>query len=97
VAILRIKEVMTAKGKSREQLANAVGVSKTTISNICSEKETSLPTIKLLVKIANALDVDIRELFVPTKEIQITEAEVLKAKEHISSALAILNGNPEDK
>jgi transcriptional regulator with XRE-family HTH domain len=95
VAILRIKEVMALKGKSREELANAVGVSKTTISNICSE--TSLPTIKLLVDIANALDVDIRELFVPTKEIQITEAEVLKAKEHISKALAALNGNPEDK
>jgi transcriptional regulator with XRE-family HTH domain len=95
VAILRIKEVMALKGKSREELSNAVGVSKTTISNICSE--TSLPTIKLLVDIANALDVDIRELFVPTKEIQITEAEVLKAKAHISSALAILNGNPEDK
>ncbi len=95
MAILRIKEVMALKGKSREELSNAVGVSKTTISNICSE--TSLPTIKLLVDIANALDVDIRELFVPTKEIQITEAEVLKAKAHISSALAILNGNPEDK
>ena len=95
MAILRIKEVMALKGKSREELANAVGVSKTTISNICSE--TSLPTIKLLVDIANALDVDIRELFVPTKEIQITEAEVLKAKEHISKALAALNGNPEDK
>ena len=95
MAILRIKEIMALKGKSREDLANAVGVSKTTISNICSE--TSLPTIKLLVDIANALDVDIRELFVPTKESQITEAEVLKAKVHISSALAILNGNPEDK
>jgi DNA-binding XRE family transcriptional regulator len=97
VAILRIKEVMALKGKSREDLASAVGVSKTTISNICSEKETSLPTIKLLVKIANALDVDIRDLFVPTKPSSITEAEVLKAKAHISSALAILNGNPEDK
>lgn len=95
MAILRIKEVMALKGKSREDLACAVKVSKTTISNICSE--TSLPTIKLLVDIANALDVDIRELFVPTKESQITEAEVLKAKEHISKALGILNGNPEDK
>ena len=86
---------MTAKGKSREDLASAVGVSKTTISNISTE--TSLPTIKLLVDIANALDVDIRELFMPTKQSSITEAEVLKAKTHISSALAILNGNPEDK
>jgi transcriptional regulator with XRE-family HTH domain len=95
MAILRIKEVMTIKGKSREDLASAVGVSKTTISNICTE--TSLPTIKLLVDIANALDVDIRELFVPTKQSSVTEAEVLKAKEHISKALAALNGNPEDK
>lgn len=86
---------MTIKGKSREDLASAVGVSKTTISNICTE--TSLPTIKLLVDIANALDVDIRELFVPTKQSSVNEVEVLKAKEHISKALGILNGNPEDK
>jgi DNA-binding XRE family transcriptional regulator len=87
--ILRLKEIMSTKGIGREELANKVGVSMTTISNINSE--TNLPTIKLLLQIAEALDLDIREMFVPTKGGIITQNEVEEAKELIKKGLSILD------
>jgi transcriptional regulator with XRE-family HTH domain len=90
MAILRLKELMAQKGMSREDLANKVGVSMTTISNINSEK--NLPTIHLLLQIAEALDVDIREMFVPTKGSVLTESEVEEAKVLLEKSLSILKG-----
>lgn len=86
--ILRLKELMSQKGMSREELANKVGVSMTTISNINSEK--NLPTIHLLLQIAEALDVDVREMFVPTKGNVVTQNEVDEAKDYIEKGLRIL-------
>ena len=88
--ILRLKELMAQKGMSREELAKKVGVSMTTISNINSEK--NLPTLNLLLQIAEALDVDIREMFVPTKGNLIVQSEVNKAKKLIEEALIMLKG-----
>ncbi|MCW1148042.1 helix-turn-helix transcriptional regulator [Flavobacterium lacisediminis] len=87
---LRVKEIMTLKGISREELANKVGVSMTTISNISTE--TNLPTIDLLLQIAEALDVDIREMFVPTKGSLVVQSQVDEAKELIEKGLKILEG-----
>jgi transcriptional regulator with XRE-family HTH domain len=89
--ILRLKELMAQKGMSREELANKVGVSMTTISNINSEK--NLPTIHLLLQIAEALGVDIREMFVPTMGNVITKSEVEEAKALLEKSLLILKGN----
>ncbi|VXB46862.1 DNA-binding transcriptional regulator, XRE-family HTH domain [Flavobacterium sp. 9R] len=91
MAILRLKEIMTLKGISRDELSLRVEVSPTTISNISSEN--NLPTIKLLLKIAEALDVDVRELFVSTKGTSVTQLEVDEAKELIAKGLGILSGN----
>ena len=91
MAVLRLKEIMTLKGMSRDELSSIVEVSPTTISNISSEK--NLPTIQLLLKIAQALDVDIRELFIPTRGTSITQLEVDEAKGLIEKGLGILNGN----
>ncbi|MFV8343628.1 helix-turn-helix transcriptional regulator [Flavobacterium sp. XS2P39] len=90
MAVLRLKEIMTLKGMSRDELSSIVDVSPTTISNISSEK--NLPTIQLLLKIAEALDVDIRELFIPTRGTSITQLEVDEAKELIEKGLGILKG-----
>ncbi len=49
-SILRIKELMQIKELSREDLAERVGVSVTTISNICSE--SNYPKVELLPIIA---------------------------------------------
>jgi transcriptional regulator with XRE-family HTH domain len=86
--ILRLKELMAQKGMSREELAKKVGVSMTTISNINSEK--NLPTIHLLLQIAETLDVDIREMFKTTKGSVITESEVEEAKALLEKSLSIL-------
>lgn len=88
--ILRLKELMNQKGISREELSNKVGVSMTTISNINSEK--NLPTINLLLQIAEALDVDVREMFVPTKGSLVTQNEVEQAKRLFEKGLNVLNG-----
>ena len=87
--ILRLKQLMNLKGISREELAKKVGVSMTTISNISSEK--NLPTITLLLQLAEALDVDVREMFIPTKGCSVTQSEIDQAKELFEKGLAILN------
>ena len=73
---------------SREDIANKVGVSMTTISNINSEK--NLPTITLLLQIAEALNVDIREMFVPTKGNIVVQSEIEEARRLIKNGLNIL-------
>lgn len=91
--ILRLKEVMQERNWSREKLAEDAGVSVTTISNINSELH--LPSIDTLVRIANVMDVDVRELFRPTKPSKLTDKDVKKAIEHIKSSLKVLEGRED--
>ena len=63
--INRVKEVLVIKGMNQKTLANKLGRSTTTIASICNNK--TQPHLKDLKKIAQILDVDIRELLVPTK------------------------------
>lgn len=70
--ILRLKEVLSEKGMQNKDLADKIGVTPTTISNIT--QGNNFPKPETLLKIAEVLDVDIRELFTPTKE---TETETL--------------------
>jgi transcriptional regulator with XRE-family HTH domain len=83
--ILRLKELMAERGMSREELSNKIGVSMTTISNISTEK--NFPTFHLLLQLAEALDVDVREMLVPTKRSLITQSEIEEAKELIKKGL----------
>ena len=64
--ILRLKSILQEKGVTGKDLAERVGVSSVAISNIASGN--SFPKPELLKKIAEELDVDIRELFLSTKE-----------------------------
>ncbi len=64
--INRIKEILVIKGLSQKWLSEKLERSTTTIASICNNK--SQPHLKDLKKIAAILDVDIRELLVPTKE-----------------------------
>jgi len=63
--INRIKEVLVIKGVSQKTLSAKLGRSTTTIASICNNK--TQPHLKDLKKIAQILDVDIRELLVATK------------------------------
>lgn len=64
--INRIKEVLVAKNISQKSLAEAIGKSQNAMASICNNK--SQPHLKDLKEIAEVLDVDIRELLVPTKK-----------------------------
>ncbi|WP_313029486.1 helix-turn-helix transcriptional regulator [Soonwooa sp.] len=66
MSILRLKEVLAEKGMQNKDLADKIGVTPTTISNIT--QGNNFPKPETLLKIAEALDVDIRELFQSTKE-----------------------------
>lgn len=61
----RIKEVLVIQGKTQVWLAEKLGKSTTSITAICNNK--SQPHLKELKRIAQILDVDIRELLVSTK------------------------------
>ena len=64
--INRIKEILVIQGKTQKWLAERTGKTPTTIASLCNNK--SQPHLKELKRIAAILDVDIRELLVPTKE-----------------------------
>ena len=91
MAILRLKEIMKEKGVSREELAQKVDVSMTTISNISTEK--NYPNIPLLISIAEALDVDIREMFNQTKGGTLTQSELVELREILVTGVNILNNS----
>ena len=63
--ILRLKELLKEKGVNGKQLADMVGVSQPAISEFVTNK--SHPRPELLLKIATALDVDLKDLFISTK------------------------------
>lgn len=61
----RIKAVLAEKGKTNIWLAETLGKNKTTVSKWCTNDVQ--PTIETLFAVAKVLDVDARELLVPTK------------------------------
>jgi len=61
----RIKEVLKEQGRSQVWLAEKIGKSYVIVTNYCNNN--SQPTIKVLRQIAMAIDIDVRELLVPTK------------------------------
>lgn len=61
VNILRLKEILKEKGVTGKELADMIGVTPASISNII--QGNSFPKPETLLNIANALNVDIRDLF----------------------------------
>jgi len=61
----RIKAVLAEKGKTNNWLAEQLGMNRTTVSKWCTNQMQ--PTMETLYEIASVLDVDVRELLVPTK------------------------------
>lgn len=62
--MLRIKEILKEKGVTQTELADKIGITQVGLNRMINGN----PTAETLLKIAEALDVDIRELFIPTKE-----------------------------
>ncbi len=64
----RIKEILKEQGRSQTWLAEQIGKSYVVVTNYCNNK--SQPSIPTLQKVAQILDVDIRELLERTKNSQ---------------------------
>lgn len=60
-----LRDVRKSKGISLEQLSTMTGISKSHLSYI--EREEKEPTISMMIRIAMALKVDIKELYKITK------------------------------
>ena len=58
----RIKVVLVEKKRTSKWLAEQLGVNPSTVSKWCTN--TSQPDLACLLKIADLLEVDIRELFI---------------------------------
>lgn len=61
----RIKAVLAENNKTNNWLAEVLGKNRTTVSKWCTNDVQ--PTMESLFKIAEVLDVDVRELLVSTK------------------------------
>ena len=66
MSILRLKQLLKEKGITGKGLSEKVNVTQATISNISNGNH--FPKPDLLINIAKTLDVDIRELFISTKD-----------------------------
>ena len=63
--LLKLKEVLKEKGVTSIELANKTGITSQSVSNIINGR--SFPRPELLLKIAEVLDVDIKDLFHTTQ------------------------------
>ncbi len=61
----RIKEVLKAQGRTQTWLAEKIEKSYVVVTNYCNNK--AQPSVSVLRRIAEVLDVDVRELLVSTK------------------------------
>lgn len=61
----RIKEILKQQGRTQTWLADRIGKSYVVVTNYCNNN--SQPSIKVLREIAAVVDVDVRELLMPTK------------------------------
>lgn len=62
----RIKEVLKEQGRTQTWLAERINKSYVVVTNYCNNN--TQPTIPVLRKIAEVLDVEVRVLLVPTKD-----------------------------
>lgn len=74
MTVMNIKELREAAGLSQQQLAAAMGVLQSTVSNW--ETEIALPRARQLPALALALGCTINDLYAPTDSIPQLPAEV---------------------
>jgi len=62
----RIKEILIQQGRSQSWLSKGIGKSYVVTTNYCNNK--AQPSITVLFRIAEILNVDVRELLEPTRD-----------------------------
>ena len=80
--INRIKVVLVEQRRTNKWLADTLGKDCTTVSKWCTN--TAQPGLETLVKIAECLDVDARELIVPTKKTEVWIADMPEHMIHLN-------------
>ena len=65
-AINRLKVVLVEEGRTNKWLAEKINKNTATVSRWCTNEMQ--PSLETLLRIAEILDVDVRELIVPTKK-----------------------------
>ncbi len=63
----RIRVVLAEQDRTNKWLAEKVGKNRTTVSRWCTNDMQ--PSVETLAEIAEILNVDIRELLLPTKDV----------------------------
>ena len=58
---MRIKEIRRSKGLSQEQLAEKADINSKYLSRM--ERGTENPTLDMFIKLSNALEIEMREMF----------------------------------
>lgn len=80
---LRIKEVVKEKGMTINSLAEKMGINRVGLSNHINGN----PSVEVLEKIANALEVNITELFTPSSGGIIGVIRIRNANYNINNVL----------
>lgn len=62
----RIKSALAEKGKTNQELADALDIGVVSVSRWCTND--TQPSIQMLFKIAKFLEVDVRQLLVSSEE-----------------------------
>ena len=85
--IYQIGEILKEKGVSGKDFAVKIGITETSMSRIIQGKQQPKP--ELLLKIAKALDVDIRELFISTKNC-LSDSDIERVVSNLKEAIRVL-------
>lgn len=84
--VLRIKELIKQKGLTITEVAERMNVNRVNLSNMISGN----PTIKSLEQIAEAMEVDVWELFISPEQLKDKElSAMVKYKENLYTANSI--------
>ena len=79
----RIKEILVSKNETNKSLAEKLGVTETTVSTWCTNKNQ--PSIETIFKIAKFFEVDAGVLLTPMKNFkQISQKSKKPVKKHKS-------------
>ncbi len=62
----RIKDILREQGRTQTWLADQIDKSYVVVTNYCNNN--TQPSVPILTKIAKVLDVDVRQLLIPTKK-----------------------------
>ena len=69
--ILRLGEILKEKGMTQQDLADKLEISKVYVSELA--RNVKFPRKEMLIKLSQALDVDVRELLVSTKSKDLSD------------------------